>query len=540
MLSIGRAQDARRARMGTLLDDAAERFATQAIVDTRASDVDPDRPLVGTYATWAGFVRELAGRLREAGVRPWDRVAIFKGNHSDVVALTLAAARLGAIPAPLAWTHAPDVIATMLGRLERPVLITDRERLRSGQLDAEKLRALTSLTLVVDDDVDGLGDVVSLRALKGADPAPPEVRRDHEPMVIMHTSGTTGVPKLVVHSARTIANAARYETRRVPILGLRHEDTVAFADPFFHGRLTTGLVGAARSGPKLVLVADPDPSAVRDVLVEHAPTVVESAPNAFLSWEPIAADPAEPFRDVRLYFNTFDPIHTRTVRVMLGASKRRLPVWVQALGQSESGPVAIGLFTRRSVRPGGRNRVGEARAMPVSPFTRVRAVDPDTGKPVGRGKVGLLEVRRDPCLDYLGEHDRYLAKRRDGWWNLGDLGVVHRSGSIRLIDREVDRIADASCIEVESTLLERLEKATEVIVLAVRGDRPVPVLSTADGEPIDDETWRAATAGLPPLADPVFVGWDEFPRTATWKVRRHVLRERLLPGTATAGAGRWT
>lgn len=42
------------------------------------------------------------------------------------------------------------------------------------------------------------------------------------------------------------------------------------------------------------------------------------------------------------------------------------------------------------------------------------------------------------------------------------------------------------------------------------------------------------------MADPVHIGWDEFPRTATWKVQRHVLRERLLPGAAPAGAGRWT
>ena len=539
MLIGGGAQAVRRARLGTLLDDAAERFPAQPIVDTRAPDVDPDRPLHGTYASWAEFVAELAGRLHAAGVRPWDKVAIFKGNHSDVVALIVAAARIGAIPAPMAWTHAPDVIATMLGRLDRPVLITDRERLRSGELGAEKLRELTSRTLLADADEDD-GDLISLRALKGADPAPRAIRGDDEPMLIMHTSGTTGIPKLVMHSARTISTAARYETRRVPVLGLRNHDVVAFADPFFHGRLATGLVGAAKAGPKLVLIADPDPVTVRDVLAEHVPTVVETAPNAFLSWEPIASDPVEPFRNVRLYFNTFDPIHTRTVRLFLNASKRRLPVWVQALGQSESGPVAMGLFTRRSVRPGGPDPVGEARSVPVSPFTRIRAVDPDTGRPLPRGTVGLLEVRRRPCMDYVGESERHAAKHRDGWWNLGDLGVVNRSGTIRLIDREVDRIPEASCIEIESTLLERLEKATEVIVLAVRGAKPVPVLSTADDQPIDDAAWHAATADLPPLDDPVFIRWDEFPRTATWKVRRHILRERLLPGTATAGAGRWT
>jgi hypothetical protein len=38
----------------------------------------------------------------------------------------------------------------------------------------------------------------------------------------------------------------------------------------------------------------------------------------------------------------------------------------------------------------------------------------------------------------------------------------------------------------------------------------------------------------------VLIGWDEFPRTGTWKVRRPVLREQLFGTKETYGTGRWT
>jgi hypothetical protein len=54
-----------------------------------------------------------------------------------------------------------------------------------------------------------------------------------------------------------------------------------------------------------------------------------------------------------------------------------------------------------------------------------------------------------------------------------------------------------------------------------------------------DRDWEAATADLPPLADPIRLAWDEFPRTATLKIRRNELRERLV-GAEPVGKGNLT
>lgn len=532
----------RPAAIATILDSAAERHPDRPVLNDRPPDVDPTRSPAMTYASWAAFVHEASGWLKAAGVEPWDRVAIMKGNHSDIIVLSCAAARIGAIPAHLAWTHPPQVAQTLLSRLDRPVLVTDRARLESCALDDDMLSALTKRTIVVDGDPEDAngGPAVALASLRGAGVPAARPRRDDEPMVITHTSGTTGVPKLVAHSANTIGAISRFEARGLPVVSLHGYDRVAFCDPYFHVRLVTGLVGVAKVCPKLVLMSDPEPSAAREMLVRHRPTIVETVPNAFLHWEPLVEDAAEPFRDVRLFFNTYDAIHARTVRRFLEASRRRFPVWIQAWGQSESGPVTMGIYTRRSVRRGRRVPITQEVGWPVSLGTRVRAVHPETLKPLPRGAEGIIEVRRDPCLDYVGERERYLSKRRDGWWNMGDMGRVRRSGGVRLVDREVDRIPGASGIELEDVLLDRLPQLTEAIVLPVDGGLPVPVVSTSRGEPLDEAAWEDATADLPPLAEPVTIPWDEFPRTATWKVQRPKLRDRVVPGTEAVGSGRWT
>ncbi|KKD02155.1 hypothetical protein TN53_42105, partial [Streptomyces sp. WM6386] len=127
----------------------------------------------------------------------------------------------------------------------------------------------------------------------------------------------------------------------------------------------------------------------------------------------------------------------------------------------------------------------------------------------------------------------------DGWWNTGDIGVHRWDGTVDILDREVDVIPGTSGIELESLLLERLEDASEVIVLGNPNGLPVPIVSTHSGT-LDREAWERATAGLIALDEPRVIDWEDFPRTGTWKVRRFDLREKVLQSRETFGSGRWT
>lgn len=176
------------------------------------------------------------------------------------------------------------------------------------------------------------------------------------------------------------------------------------------------------------------------------------------------------------------------------------------------------------------------------PFhAKMRAIDPETGKEVPRGQVGLIEIDQPGrCLAYVGEQDRHDLKVNGRWWNTGDLGIINKWGAVRIVDREIDRIPGGSAIEFEDLILDRIDYTTEVIILARAGELPVPVVSTMDDVPLSKEDWERAVADLSPLADPIQIRWEDFPRTGTWKIRRAELRERLFAGSEAIGIGRWT
>ncbi|HZB32572.1 MAG TPA: class I adenylate-forming enzyme family protein [Streptosporangiaceae bacterium] len=524
--------------IGLILEHFADRTTPVFHLD-RPFDVAPEDGTRYSVGQLAALVARLSGGLHQMGLRKGDRLAIIKENHFDVVLLAAAAARIGALPAMISSTIKPENLRIMMNRLRPRVLVSDPEALAAAERIGVRL-VEPDVAIIAAGRAAAPSGVSTFDDLRDAEVPPADPVADDEPMIATHTSGTTGVPKFVVHSAATtIGVNTKLETAPIPRLSIRRGDTVAACFAFMHIRAITWTVAQlVRPPAKVVVLADPTPKGVVDTLREHRPTTLEACPNLYQLWEGLTETHPWLFERVRTYFSTFDAIHPSTVRKFL-AIPRRKPLWVQSWGQSEVGPVSIGVLTRRMVaddRQNADNNVG----WPVPFVTHFKVVDPETRRPVKRGEEGLVLVRtRGRCLTYLGEHDRHQEKRWDGWWNTGDIGVRTKTGAIRILDREVDLIPGMSGIELESLLLQRIDKATEVIVLGVPDGRPQPVLSTVDGE-LDQEIWRAATADLPELAEPAVIPWEDFPRTATWKVRRFELREQILGSGQTIGSGKWT
>ncbi|TDB90705.1 acyl-CoA synthetase [Actinomadura sp. KC216] len=521
---------------------AAHRGAAAPVFElSRPFDLDPDGGTTYTVDRLADLVERASAGLAAAGVGAGDRVGICKSNHFDVVLLAAAAARIGALPAMISHTVRPAALHAMLGRLEPTVVIAGDGVLERAEKEGAPLDGAGHRVLSVGAGT-GTAAAPRLTGLMDATVPPPRPAADDEPMICTHTSGTTGVPKLVVHSANTLGGViTKLETMRIPFLSTRPDDTIAACIAFVHGRSAVWAFAQLGLPPaKAVVLADSDPESVVSTLRAHPPTTLEACPNIFQRWEALPDDHPELFARIRAYVNTFDLVHPRTVRTFLAAAGRRGVVWGQSWGQSETGPVTLGVYTRRSVGDSGAGAVTSDVGRPIPLVTKVRVVDPQTRRPVRRGRQGILLVRtKGRCLTYLGEPDRHAEKEWDGYWNTGDIGVRTRTGKIVLIDREVDVLPDMSGIEVESLLLDRLPHTTEVVVLGVPGRRPVPVVSTSTGD-LDADAWAAATKDLPPMEEPKVIGWEEFPRTGTWKVRRPELRERLLGTSETFGTGAWT
>ncbi|MFL6124670.1 class I adenylate-forming enzyme family protein [Actinophytocola sp.] len=514
--------------MGLLLDECAEAGVPTRVHLDRPFDVAPDGTEVLEYgvAELAELVREMAGWLAAAGVGRGDRVAIVKDSHWDYDLLACAAVRVGAVPAQLSGRLAPDVLDVLLARLAPAVLVTSTPYLAGLAFVAPRV-------IVLDGRVPGAIDVADLRGSR----APAPVRRgDDEPLVINHTSGTTGVPKLVVHSAGTIiGRLARFEAVRYPLIGVRRDDVLANASDFAHGRTFCWTASALCLRPReIVIVSRHDADHADPVLRAHPPTIVEGLPATYVRFRELTERLHNPFRRVRLFVSTYDAMHPPVMRAYLHATAHRRPLWMEGWGQTETGPLSFRFRTRSSL-------VGHASSRnlgyPVPVRTRLRVVDPDTFDPLPRGHPGLVLARtRARCLDYVGESRRWRDKCAGEWWNTGDIGVHHRDGSVELLDREVDRVPGRSCLRTEDVVEDLLPEVVECVLLGRPAGPPLPVVVTADGT-LDPVRWRTV---VPDLPDPVVLTWDEVPRTGTGKVRRSALLRQLTGTVATSGSGRWT
>ncbi|POX38917.1 long-chain acyl-CoA synthetase [Streptomyces sp. Ru73] len=525
--------------MGVLFDECAERgHATEVLLD-RPFDIAPEAGTAHSVAALAALVQDMAGRLAAAGARPGDRVAIVKDNHWDYDLLACAAVRIGALPAQLSGELPAESLRLLLERLRPSLLVTSSgvlERCRAGGTD---LLPAADACVLLDGELPG---TLGLESLQGHPVPGPRRRHDDEPLVINHTSGTTGVPKLVVHSTRTIIRKlARFETVRYPRIGVRRDDTLLNANSFAHGRTFCWTASALCLAPRRIcVVTGQDPDAADPLLRACPPTIVEALPASFVRFRPLTARLDNPFRQVRLFISTYDAVHPPTIRAYLGASAHRGALWMQGWGQTETGPLTFRFHTRRSVADGGDGADARNLGRPVPFKTRLRVVDPETLAPLPRGRAGLVLARTAARgLAYVGEDGRWTAKQHGGWWNTGDVGILRRDGSVRLLDREVDRTPELSCLATEDAVEDRLPQVLECVLLAAPGEPPLPVVVTADGT-LDRARWQEAVRDLPTLRPPTVLTWDEVPRTGTGKVRRGALRRRLTGRTDTCGSGRWT
>lgn len=509
-------------KRGLYLGVVPERAAVKGGRTPLTLDHDLDAlPEVGrrlTVSQLAGHVARLAGRIRAAGVLPGERVVIHKRANFDIWLLATAVARTGAIPVMLSHALDSATIAALLKRLDRPHLLTDGVKLKA--LAEVPLAELTKSLISVGGPAPG---VVTLAELADS----PSMRRPvlqglDDPALITHTSGTTGLPKLVVHTPRTMRSRLRPQLFLLALM--RRRETVAIHIAFGHSRMFAAMSLCLFRSMPVLLVNEGAPDDVADFFAEHRPGLIEALPNSFLAWESLADDPRKPFASVKYFSSTFDALHPRTVRRLLKSSERRTPQFFQIYGQSEVGPAVGRPYFRRSMRRMDGRCVGYA--LPGS--ARVRLVS-QNGKRPSASNPGFIEARWDGIAKtYFGEQERYDANVHEGWWRTGDVGYRTRLGCLHMLDREVDAIPGVgSSLEIEDLVLDRLEELIELVVVPGPSSEAIPVVCTDRDKPLDLDRWRAAVAEYPQLAEPVQIPLAELPRTATLKTRRVELSRRL-------------
>lgn len=370
-----------------------------------------------TYRTLNTRARALATILAEQhGIRPGDRVAALALNSPEYLDALFACALLGATLVPLNWRLTVPELMTILTDCE-PTLLLHDETYRAVALAVAGLRATPPL--------------LDMRAFPGADPAlasraRPFVTMDGEEIVlILYTSGTTGVPKGAMLSHRMLTwNAINTQIS----WGLRENDIAPSFAPFFHaGGLNVLTTPLYHLGATVVLLRDTSPAAVLRAIEAERCTLVFAVPTVF---------------QMMMESPEFATANLSSVRFCItGGSSCPLPIiegyaarglqFRQGYGLTEVGVNCFSLAPEDALRKAGS--VGR----PVF-HSQARILD-DQNHPVARGTVGELTLSGPHvCSGYWRRPDATADAYRGGWWHTGDLALRDEEGYYYIVGRKKD------------------------------------------------------------------------------------------------------
>ncbi|MDT0345808.1 class I adenylate-forming enzyme family protein [Streptomyces litchfieldiae] len=504
--------------LGMVPERAAAKHPHSPVTLDHDMDAAPEAGRQLTVAQLADLVDDMAARLWAAGVRAGEHIALYKAHNFDIYVLACAAARLGAVPALLSPALDGNTVVALLKRLKRPHLVTDEGKLANELADARPAE-LTSTVIVPDGSRE---DTVSLAKLAGSPRREPVLLAGDAPALMTHTSGTTGIPKLVVHTALSLRG--RYRPQEQLVRLIRKPETYAIHVSFVHSRMYMAMAVMLDRGKPVVVVEHGEPENVAPLFARHRPGIVETHPNSFMEWEELVDHPLKPLANVKYYSGTFDAIHPPTIHRLLSASKRRKPLFFQFYGQSECGPLVARWYSQKNAHKAN----GRCLGYPLPGMTHVRVVPRDGQRPTKK-TPGFIEVLTDGrAVNYFAEEERYRKELNGKWWRTGDVGYRDRLGRVHVLDRAVDVIPNVdSTLEVEDAVLGRMEELIELVLVPGPSKEPLPVVCTKDNVPLDLDRWRRAVAEFPQLADPIQMPLAELPRTATMKVQRIELARRL-------------
>lgn len=506
--------------MRLTLADALPRAAARR-PDGEAVQIDDDPPV--TYAALWELARRVAAGIEATDPSP-RRVAILLPNSVEWVAALYGAAVAGA-PAVLLNTRL--TLGELRYQIEqsdaRLLITTDLPRVERDAL----LRELWELPAPPQVVWVGSGAPPGTRPWQewlGPAADPPAHPAPDDDAVVIYTSGTTALPKGVVLRHASIVRNAWYSGW---CLGLRAGDRVFAAGPFCHsGGLTLHVVVAAVFGATCVTLSRFDPDRALDAVEGRRCAVMSGIETLFLRLLDTPRFSAARLASVRTGWTTGSPAIVRQIATEVG-----VPGVFGVYGISEASPNVT--ISHHADTPEHRlDTVGHPQ-----PWTRVRVVDPASGREQPPGEIGELLVRGYQLMrGYYRKPEETAEALAGGWLHTGDLARRRADGYLEFAGRQKDIVRvggeNVSCLEVEDALYALGGVALAAVLPLpdpVYGEVPVAVVQPAGAAPPDAEELlgrlrdRLASYKVPRRV--VYV--EGMPLTQSGKVQKRELREQV-------------
>ncbi len=502
---------------------------------------DPTPSSRATFAEVAERVDRLGRVLEGLGVKPGDRVATFGWNSQRHFELYLAVPSFGAVLHTLNIRLFPEQLIYIIDHAEDTVIFVD-DSLAPGLAKLSEHYERKPRYVVMGDGPDGglRGAQRYEDLLEEAGPGAydwPEID-ERQAAALCYTSGTTGNPKGVLYSHRSVALHSTAACM-VDSIGLSSADRAVLIVPMFHVNawgipFAAAMTGAGLIMPNRYVAAAPLARAIakeRATLVAGVPTVLgdllrfadEQKPDLSSLRGGVCGGAAVPRK-------LMEGFERHGVRIL------------QAWGMTETSPLCSIARPQAgnddaSTEEHWERRVTQGR---IVPWVELRLVnDPGEEVPWDGTSTGEIEVRGPWIASRYYEDPSGDDKFDDGWLRTGDIGSVTPDGYVRITDRAKDLIKSGgewiSSVELETELMEH-PAVVEAAVIAMPDERwterPLACVVLDEGARADLRELRRHLAGR-------MAGWqvpdafafiDEVPKTSVGKFDKKVLRKRLADG----------
>ncbi len=485
-----------------------------AIPDRRKTLIELADSAKVSYGEVFDLAGKLAGHLTRRGVVPSDRVAVQVEKSWQNLALYLACLRAGAVYLPLNTAYPLAELEYFLGDAE-PAFVVARPESEDG---VRKLCTRIGKATVESLGPNGEGSL--LQAAADARPAAAVSRGPDDLAAILYTSGTTGRSKgaMLTHdnllsNARVLVDYWRFTAR----------DVLLHALPIFH---THGLFVACNvsllSGGSMIFLPKFDAGEVMRQMPKA--TSMMAVPTFYVRLLDEPKFTRDLARHMRLFTSGSAPLLSETHRAFRERTGHAI---LERYGMTET--------NMNTSNPYDGDRIPGTVGFPL-PGVELRVADPESGRPLAQGEIGVIEVRGPNVFKgYWRMPEKTKAEfRDDGFFITGDIGMIDARGYVHIAGRAKDLVITGGYNVYPKEVESELDAIQGVVELAVIG-LPHPefgegvtavLVCEKEANLAEADVLAALHDRLAKFKQPKRVFFvDELPRNAMGKVQKNVLRE---------------